>query len=114
MHAWHMACYRLFQGQGMTQLPATTTLAFPPQTAPLGMQGMPMGMQGMQGMRPMMGTMPGPAAGGGGMMVTGGAAPMMMPNANPMMGANLQQQQPQPAAAQPQGNAVQLDPFGAL
>lgn len=101
-------------GQGMTQLPATTTLAFPPQTAPLGMQGMPMGMQGMQGMRPMMGTMPGPAAGGGGMMVTGGAAPMMMPNANPMMGANLQQQQPQPAAAQPQGNAVQLDPFGAL
>lgn len=103
-------------GQGMTQLPPATTLAFSPQTTPMGMQGMPMGMQGMQGMRPMMGAMPGPTAGGGGMMVAGGAAPMMMPNANPMMGANLQQQQqqhPQPAA-QPQGNAVQLDPFGAL
>lgn len=100
-------------GQGMTQLPVATTLGFPPQTAPLGMQGMPMGMQGMQGMRPMMGAMPGATPGGGGMMVAGGAAPMMMPNANPMMGANLQQQHPQPAA-QPQGNAVQLDPFGAL
>ncbi|XP_076168129.1 phosphatidylinositol-binding clathrin assembly protein lap isoform X23 [Ptiloglossa arizonensis] len=104
-------------GQGMTQLPPTT-LGFPPHSAPLGMQGVPMGMQGM---RPMMSTMPG---GPGGMMVTGGAAPMMMPNANPMMGANLQQQQqpqqqqqqqqqPQ-AAAQQQNNAVQLDPFGAL
>ncbi|XP_046145088.1 phosphatidylinositol-binding clathrin assembly protein isoform X13 [Osmia bicornis bicornis] len=29
-----MACYRLLQGQGMTQLP-TTTLGFPPHTAPL-------------------------------------------------------------------------------
>lgn len=77
-----------------------------------------MGMQGMQGMRPMMCTIPGASAAGGGMMVAGGAAPMMaMPGANPMMaGPNLQQQsQPQPAAAtQPQGNAVQLDPFGAL
>ncbi|XP_018050829.1 PREDICTED: phosphatidylinositol-binding clathrin assembly protein isoform X9 [Atta colombica] len=87
---------------------------------PMGMQGMPMGMQGMQGMqgmRPMMCTIPGASAAGGGMMVAGGAAPMMaMPSANPMMaGPNLQQQQPQPAAAaQPQGNAVQLDPFGAL
>jgi len=88
------------------------------------MQGMPMGMQGMQGMqgmRPMMCTIPGAPAAGGGMMVAGGAAPMMaMPGANPMMaGPNLQQQhsqsQPQPVAtAQPQGNAVQLDPFGAL
>ncbi|XP_054016059.1 phosphatidylinositol-binding clathrin assembly protein LAP isoform X21 [Hylaeus anthracinus] len=102
-------------GQGMTQLPPTT-LGFPPHSAPLGMQGMPMGMQGM---RPMMSTMPG---GPGGMMVAGGAAPMMMANANPMMGANIQQQQPQQqpqqqhpqAAAQPQNNAVQLDPFGAL
>lgn len=34
MHAWHLACYRLLQGQGMTQLP-TTTLGFPPHTAPL-------------------------------------------------------------------------------
>lgn len=71
---------------------------------------------GMQGMRPMMSTMPG---GPGGMMVTGGAAPMMMPNTNPMMGANLQQQpqpqqQPQAAVTQPQNNQVQLDPFGAL
>ncbi|XP_076683661.1 phosphatidylinositol-binding clathrin assembly protein lap isoform X20 [Andrena cerasifolii] len=108
-------------GQGMTQLPPTT-LGFPPHSAPLGMQGVPMGMQGMQGMRPMMSTMPG---GPGGMMVAGGAAPMMMPGTNPMMGANMQQQQqpqqqqqqqqqqPQ-AAAQPQNNAVQLDPFGAL
>ncbi|XP_017763654.1 PREDICTED: phosphatidylinositol-binding clathrin assembly protein LAP isoform X11 [Eufriesea mexicana] len=98
-------------GQGMTQLPSTT-LGFPTHTAPLGMQGVPMGMQGM---RPMMSTMPG---GPGGMMVTGGAAPMMMPNTNPMMGANLQQQ-PQPqqqpqAVTQPQNNQVQLDPFGAL
>nr|XP_012144791.1 PREDICTED: phosphatidylinositol-binding clathrin assembly protein LAP isoform X1 [Megachile rotundata]XP_012144792.1 PREDICTED: phosphatidylinositol-binding clathrin assembly protein LAP isoform X1 [Megachile rotundata] len=103
-------------GQGMTQLPPST-LGFPPHTAPLGMQGVPMGMQGMQGMRPMMSTM---AGGPGGMMVAGGAAPVMMPNANPMMGANLQQQQqpqqhqqPQ-AATQPQNNQVQLDPFGAL
>ncbi|XP_020286851.1 phosphatidylinositol-binding clathrin assembly protein LAP isoform X11 [Pseudomyrmex gracilis] len=89
---------------------------------PMGMQGMPMGMQGMQGMRPMMCPIPGAPAAGGGMMVAGGAAPMMaMPGANPMMtGPSLQQQQhpqsqPQPAAAaQPQGNAVQLDPFGAL
>ncbi|XP_018356968.1 PREDICTED: phosphatidylinositol-binding clathrin assembly protein LAP isoform X15 [Trachymyrmex septentrionalis] len=109
-------------GQGMTQLlpTSTTTIAFPSQPAMMGMQGMPMGMQGMQGMqgmRPMMCTIPGASAAGGGMMVAGGAAPMMaMPGANPMMaGPNLQQQQPQPAAAaQPQGNAVQLDPFGAL
>ncbi|XP_018304129.1 phosphatidylinositol-binding clathrin assembly protein LAP [Mycetomoellerius zeteki] len=106
-------------GQGMTQLlsTTTTTIGFPSQPAMMGMQGMPMGMQGMQGMRPMMCTIPGASAAGGGMMVAGGAAPMMaMPGANPMMaGPNLQQQQPQPAAAaQPQGNAVQLDPFGAL
>ncbi|KYN05922.1 Phosphatidylinositol-binding clathrin assembly protein LAP [Cyphomyrmex costatus] len=106
-------------GQGMTQLlpTTTTTIGFPSQPAIMGMQGMPMGMQGMQGMRPMMCTIPGASAAGGGMMVAGGAAPMMaMPGANPMMtGPNLQQQQPQPAAAaQPQGNAVQLDPFGAL
>ncbi|XP_020286850.1 phosphatidylinositol-binding clathrin assembly protein LAP isoform X10 [Pseudomyrmex gracilis] len=111
-------------GQGMTQLlPATTTtMGFPSQSAIMGMQGMPMGMQGMQGMRPMMCPIPGAPAAGGGMMVAGGAAPMMaMPGANPMMtGPSLQQQQhpqsqPQPAAAaQPQGNAVQLDPFGAL
>ncbi|XP_018050828.1 PREDICTED: phosphatidylinositol-binding clathrin assembly protein isoform X8 [Atta colombica] len=109
-------------GQGMTQLlpTSTTTIGFPSQPAMMGMQGMPMGMQGMQGMqgmRPMMCTIPGASAAGGGMMVAGGAAPMMaMPSANPMMaGPNLQQQQPQPAAAaQPQGNAVQLDPFGAL
>lgn len=109
-------------GQGMTQLlpTSTTTIGFPSQPAMMGMQGMPMGMQGMQGMqgmRPMMCTIPGASAAGGGMMVAGGAAPMMaMPGANPMMaGPNLQQQQPQPTAAtQPQGNAVQLDPFGAL
>ncbi|XP_076300439.1 phosphatidylinositol-binding clathrin assembly protein lap isoform X14 [Lasioglossum baleicum] len=101
-------------GQGMAQLPPTT-LGFPSHAAALGMQGVPMGMQGM---RPMMNAMPG--GGPGGMMVAGGAAPMMMPNANPMMGANLQQQpqqqpqQPQPAAQPPQNNAVQLDPFGAL
>ncbi|XP_060830304.1 phosphatidylinositol-binding clathrin assembly protein LAP isoform X15 [Bombus pascuorum] len=104
-------------GQGMTQLPSTA-MGFSPHTAPLGMQGVPMGMQGMQGMRPMMSTMPG---GPGGMMVSGGAASMMMPSTNPMMGANLQQQ-PQPqqqqqqsqAVQQPQNNQVQLDPFGAL
>ncbi|KAL0109820.1 hypothetical protein PUN28_013468 [Cardiocondyla obscurior] len=108
-------------GQGMTQLlpTTTTTIGFPSQPAMMGMQGMPMGMQGMQGMRPMMCTIPGASAAGGGMMVTGGAAPMMaMPGANPMMaGPNLQQQHPQAqpaAAAQSQGNAVQLDPFGAL
>ncbi|EZA57180.1 Phosphatidylinositol-binding clathrin assembly protein LAP [Ooceraea biroi] len=111
-------------GQGMTQLLPTTstTMGFPAQSTMMGMQGMPMGMQGMQGMRPMMCTIPGASAAGGGMMVAGGAAPMMaMPGASPMMaGPNLQQQQhpqsqPQPAAAaQPQGNAVQLDPFGAL
>ncbi|XP_076651964.1 phosphatidylinositol-binding clathrin assembly protein lap isoform X25 [Halictus rubicundus] len=107
-------------GQGMAQLPPTT-LGFPSHAAALGMQGVPMGMQGM---RPMMNAMPG--GGPGGMMVAGGAAPMMMPNANPMMGANLQQQpqqqqqpqpqqqQPQTAAQPPQNNAVQLDPFGAL
>lgn len=73
------------------------------------------GMQGMQGMRPMMCTIPGASAAGSGMMVAGGTAPMMqMAGANPMMGPNLQQQHPQAAAAQPQGNAVQLDPFGAL
>ncbi|XP_011261216.1 phosphatidylinositol-binding clathrin assembly protein isoform X2 [Camponotus floridanus] len=114
-------------GQGMTQLlpTTTTTMGFPSQPTIMGMQGMPMGiqgMQGMQGMRPMMCTIPGASAPGGGMMVAGGAAPMMaMPGANPMMtGPNLQQQQPQSqpqaavAPAQPQGNAVQLDPFGAL
>ncbi|XP_011694388.1 PREDICTED: phosphatidylinositol-binding clathrin assembly protein LAP isoform X2 [Wasmannia auropunctata] len=110
-------------GQGMTQLLPTTatTIGFPSQPAIMGMQGMPMGMQGMQGMqgmRPMMCTIPGASAAGGGMMVAGGAAPMMaIPGANPMAGPNLQQQPPQPqpaAAAQPQGNAVQLDPFGAL
>lgn len=73
------------------------------------MQGMPVGMQGM---RPMMGAIPGAPAAGSGMMVAGGAAPMMM-GANPAMGAPLQQQTPQPTA-QPQNNAVQLDPFGAL
>ncbi|XP_051162125.1 phosphatidylinositol-binding clathrin assembly protein LAP isoform X6 [Leptopilina boulardi] len=76
---------------------------------PMGMQGMPVGMQGM---RPMMGAIPGAPAAGSGMMVAGGAAPMMM-GANPAMGAPLQQQTPQPTA-QPQNNAVQLDPFGAL
>ncbi|XP_029665698.1 phosphatidylinositol-binding clathrin assembly protein isoform X4 [Formica exsecta] len=115
-------------GQGMTQLlpTTTTTMGFPSQPAMMGMQGMPMGMQGMQGMqgmRPMMCTIPGASAAGGGMMVAGGAAPMMaMTGANPMMtGPNLQQQQqpqsqPQAVVAptQPQGNAVQLDPFGAL
>lgn len=65
---------------------------------------------GMQGMRPMMGA-PAP---GSGMMIAGGAAPVVMSGANPMMGGTpMQQQQPQPPA-QPQGNAVQLDPFGAL
>lgn len=34
MHAWHMACYLLLQGQGMTQLPSTA-MGFPPHTAPL-------------------------------------------------------------------------------
>ncbi|XP_029171488.1 phosphatidylinositol-binding clathrin assembly protein isoform X4 [Nylanderia fulva] len=111
-------------GQGMTQLlpTTTTTMGFPSPPAMMGMQGVPMGMQGMQGMqgmRPMMCAIPGASAAGSGMMVTGGAAPMMaMPGANPMMaGPNLQQQsQPQAAVApaQPQGNAVQLDPFGAL
>ncbi|XP_011137404.1 phosphatidylinositol-binding clathrin assembly protein LAP isoform X17 [Harpegnathos saltator] len=105
-------------GQGMTQLlPTTTTMGFPTQPTMMGMQGIPMGiqgMQGMQGMRPMMCTIPGASAAGSGMMVAGGTAPMMqMAGANPMMGPNLQQQHPQ-AAAQPQGNAVQLDPFGAL
>ncbi|XP_011299852.1 phosphatidylinositol-binding clathrin assembly protein LAP isoform X5 [Fopius arisanus] len=95
-------------GQGMTQLPPTTTFGFPTQSAPLGMQGMPMGMQGM---RPMMGGIPGAPAAPGGMMVAGGNAPMMMPGSNPMMGAPIQQQPPQ---NQPPGNAVQLDPFGAL
>ncbi|XP_015122638.1 phosphatidylinositol-binding clathrin assembly protein unc-11 isoform X4 [Diachasma alloeum] len=96
-------------GQGMTQLPPTTTFGFPTQPAPLGMQGMPMGMQGM---RPMMGGIPGAPAAPGGMMVASGNAPMMMPGSNPMMGATIQQQPPQ--SNQPQGNAVQLDPFGAL
>ncbi|XP_032686917.1 phosphatidylinositol-binding clathrin assembly protein LAP isoform X16 [Odontomachus brunneus] len=105
-------------GQGMTQLlPTTTTMGFPTQPTMMGMQGIPMGiqgMQGMQGMRPMMCTIPGASAAGSGMMVAGGTAPMMqMAGTNPMMGPNLQQQHPQ-AAAQPQGNAVQLDPFGAL
>ncbi|XP_051162124.1 phosphatidylinositol-binding clathrin assembly protein LAP isoform X5 [Leptopilina boulardi] len=96
-------------GQGMMQLPSTTTLGYSPQSTALGMQGMPVGMQGM---RPMMGAIPGAPAAGSGMMVAGGAAPMMM-GANPAMGAPLQQQTPQPTA-QPQNNAVQLDPFGAL
>lgn len=65
-----------------------------------GVQGMPMpGMQ-MQGMRPMM---PGGQAVPGGGVVAPGANPAMMGGGAPV------QQQPQP-----QGNAVQLDPFGAL
>lgn len=81
---------------------------------PMGMQGVPIGMQSMQGIRPMMSTISG---GPGNMMVTGGAAPMMMSSSNSMMGTNLQQQpqqQPQQNIAQPQNNQVQLDPFGAL
>ncbi|XP_043797062.1 phosphatidylinositol-binding clathrin assembly protein LAP isoform X16 [Apis laboriosa] len=100
-------------GQGMTQLPSTT-LSFPPHPAPLGMQGVPIGMQSMQGIRPMMSTISG---GPSNMMVTGGAAPMMMSSSNSMMGTNLQQQpqqQPQQNVAQSQNNQVQLDPFGAL
>ncbi|XP_006607497.1 phosphatidylinositol-binding clathrin assembly protein LAP isoform X2 [Apis dorsata] len=100
-------------GQGMTQLPSTS-LSFPPHPAPLGMQGVPIGMQSIQGIRPMMSTISG---GPGNMMVTGGAAPMMMSNSNSMMGTNLQQQpqqQPQQNVAQSQNNQVQLDPFGAL
>lgn len=99
-------------GQGMTQLPST--LGFPPHPTSLGMQGVPIGMQSMQGIRPMMSTISG---GPGNMMVTGGAAPMMMSSSNSMMGTNLQQQpqqQPQQNIAQPQNNQVQLDPFGAL
>ncbi|XP_061934278.1 phosphatidylinositol-binding clathrin assembly protein LAP isoform X27 [Apis cerana] len=100
-------------GQGMTQLPSTT-LGFPPHPTSLGMQGVPIGMQSMQGIRPMMSTISG---GPGNMMVTGGAAPMMMSSSNSMMSTNLQQQpqqQPQQNIAQPQNNQVQLDPFGAL
>ncbi|XP_031364370.1 phosphatidylinositol-binding clathrin assembly protein LAP isoform X9 [Apis dorsata] len=81
---------------------------------PMGMQGVPIGMQSIQGIRPMMSTISG---GPGNMMVTGGAAPMMMSNSNSMMGTNLQQQpqqQPQQNVAQSQNNQVQLDPFGAL
>uniref|UniRef100_V9I823 Phosphatidylinositol-binding clathrin assembly protein LAP n=1 Tax=Apis cerana TaxID=7461 RepID=V9I823_APICE len=81
---------------------------------PMGMQGVPIGMQSMQGIRPMMSTISG---GPGNMMVTGGAAPMMMSSSNSMMSTNLQQQpqqQPQQNIAQPQNNQVQLDPFGAL
>lgn len=99
-------------GQGMTQL--SSTLGFPPHPTSLGMQGVPIGMQSMQGIRPMMSTISG---GPGNMMVTGGAAPMMMSSSNSMMGTNLQQQpqqQPQQNIAQPQNNQVQLDPFGAL
>ncbi|KAG7199921.1 hypothetical protein KM043_014360 [Ampulex compressa] len=91
-------------GQGMAQLPAMTTLGFP-QTTSLGMQGVPMAMQGM---RPMMA---GPGVSAGMMVPTGAPAPMMMPPANSIMGANIQQQQ---SSAQSQGNVVQLDPFGAL
>ncbi|KAK0168758.1 hypothetical protein PV327_002528 [Microctonus hyperodae] len=91
-------------GQGMTQLPPVN-FGFPPQSAPLGMQNMPMGMVGVQGMRPMMSAMPGAP-------VAPGAAPMMMSGANPMMGATMQQQNQ--TTGPPQGNAVQLDPFGAL
>ncbi|XP_031782770.1 phosphatidylinositol-binding clathrin assembly protein LAP isoform X29 [Nasonia vitripennis] len=87
-------------GQGMTQLPAATTMGFPPQPTPLGMQSMSMGMQGMQGVRPMM-----------------GAPGAMMPGApqagQPVMPGAPIQQQPQPQQP-PQGNQVQLDPFGAL
>ncbi|XP_066582305.1 phosphatidylinositol-binding clathrin assembly protein unc-11 isoform X1 [Prorops nasuta] len=101
-------------GQGMAQIPSTTTLGYASPATALGMQGMPMGMPGVQGMRPMMGAMPGAPAPVGGMMVAGGAAPMMMASPNPMMGANLQQQPSQTTTTQPQGNAVQLDPFGAL
>ncbi|XP_076378170.1 phosphatidylinositol-binding clathrin assembly protein lap isoform X5 [Megalopta genalis] len=101
-------------GQGMTQLPPTA-LAFPNHNAALGMQVVSTMVAPCR--RPAMPVMPGSP---GGIMVAGGAAPMMMPNANPMMGANLQQQpqlqqqQPQTAAQPPQNNAVQLDPFGGL
>ncbi|XP_046435379.1 phosphatidylinositol-binding clathrin assembly protein LAP isoform X15 [Neodiprion virginianus] len=111
MHAWHMACCRLLQGQGMTQLPPTASMGFPTQPAmPLGMQSMPMGMQGM---RPMMGAMPGAPVATGGMMVAGGTAPTIMGAPSPMMSAPLQQQHSH-STAQSQANAVQLDPFGAL
>ncbi|XP_046491798.1 phosphatidylinositol-binding clathrin assembly protein LAP isoform X13 [Neodiprion pinetum] len=111
MHAWHMACCRLLQGQGMTQLPPTASMGFPTQPAmPLGMQSMPMGMQGM---RPMMGAMPGAPIATGGMMVAGGTAPTIMGAPSPMMSAPLQQQHSH-STAQSQANAVQLDPFGAL
>lgn len=69
------------------------------------MQNMPMGMVGVQGMRPMMNAMSGAP-------VAPGAAPMMISGANPMMGAPMQQQNQ--TTGPPQGNAVQLDPFGAL
>ncbi|KAK0173827.1 hypothetical protein PV328_006970 [Microctonus aethiopoides] len=91
-------------GQGMTQLPPVN-FGFPPQSAPLGMQNIPMGMVGVQGMRPMMNAMSGAP-------VAPGAAPMMISGANPMMGAPMQQQNQ--TTGPPQGNAVQLDPFGAL
>ncbi|XP_011498201.1 PREDICTED: phosphatidylinositol-binding clathrin assembly protein LAP isoform X3 [Ceratosolen solmsi marchali] len=96
-------------GQGMTQLPSTTTMGFPPQPTPLGMQGMPMGMQGMQGVRPMMGA----AAAPGGMMMPGAPVTAGGQPAAPMMAGVPIQQQPQPQQP-PQGNQVQLDPFGAL
>lgn len=67
---------------------------------------------GMQGMRPMMGAMPGaPVASG--MMVAGGTAPTIMASPSPMMSAPLQQQHSH-STVQSQPNAVQLDPFGAL
>lgn len=68
---------------------------------------------GMQGMRPMMGAMPGAPVASGGMMVAGGTAPTIMGVPSPMMNAPLQQQHSN-STAQSQANAVQLDPFGAL
>ncbi|XP_023316420.1 phosphatidylinositol-binding clathrin assembly protein unc-11 isoform X3 [Trichogramma pretiosum] len=86
-------------GQGMTQMPAATTMGFPSQ--PLGIQGMP--MQAMpQGM---------PQAPAGVRPMAPATAPMMMPGQVPMQ--QPIQQQPQ-AQQPPQNNQVQLDPFGAL
>lgn len=91
-------------GQGMTQLPASTTFGFPSQSTPLGMQGMP--MASMQGMRPMMaGAIP------SGTQPSGN--PMMIPPGNPMIPPSVPQQQAQPTNPV-QGNPLQLDPFGAL
>ncbi|XP_023245803.1 phosphatidylinositol-binding clathrin assembly protein LAP isoform X11 [Copidosoma floridanum] len=97
-------------GQGMTQLPAATTMGFATQPAPLMMQGAPMGMQGP---RPMMGAAP-----GGMVMMAGGPALVQQPQQGVMPGTPQMQHQQQPAPAQvqqpPQANQVQLDPFGAL